>query len=137
MAARSQRILFDENFSHFHVAFIARESRLAVFQHIRKMGWSGGTDEVWIPRAVGGAWTIVTADRNEKARGYTVADLRLMNARVLMCGRFWDNINGWSRAKWLVGNIERIVEIAASLNPGDVMLVDCRCKIKAAKESAE
>jgi hypothetical protein len=132
MAARSLTVLFDENFSHHHVAFVAKESGLAGFQHIRKMGWSGQKDEDWIPQAVGLAWVIVTGDRNEKTRGYTVADLREMKAMVLMCGRFWDNINGWERAKWLVARIERIVQIAENMIPGNVLLLNRYCKAKAA-----
>lgn len=124
MATGGLKLLFDENFSHKQVEFVARESRLAEMQHMRKIKWSGRPDAEWIPLAVKGQFVIVTADRNERTRGYTVSDLKTMDARVLLLGSFWDHLSGWERAKWLVNRIEAIVEAAGALGRGQVWMIE-------------
>lgn len=124
MAARGLKLLFDENFSHRQVDFVAKESRLAEFQHIRHLGWSGMEDQVWIPLAVNAGFCIVTWDRNEKTRGYTVADLKVMKARVILVGAFFDHLNRWERAKWLVSRIDSVAAFAIGLGSGSVCLMD-------------
>jgi hypothetical protein len=123
MAAVGLKLLFDENFSHKHVGFVANESRLCHMQHIRKIGWSAQPDEFWIPKAVEQGFVIVTWDRNEKTRKYTVADLKRMNARVLLIGGFFDHLGRWEKAKWLVNGVEQIASLAGAMNPGSVHLV--------------
>lgn len=123
MADRRLKLLFDENFSHRQVDFVARESRLAEFQHIRGLGWSGQADTVWVPRAVLGDFCIVSGDRNERTRGHTAADLRAMNARVILVGAFFDHLDRWQRAKWLVGRADVLVRVARDLREGTVLLM--------------
>jgi len=124
MAARGLKLLFDEHFSQRQVAFVASESRLAEFQHVLGRGWSGLEDRDWIPRAVRAGFCIVTGDRNDRTRGYTVADLRAMAARVILVGGFFDHLSRWERAKWLVNRAESIVALADGLAPGTVHMVD-------------
>src|ERR1044072_4850038 len=124
MAAGRLKLLFDENFSHRQVEFVAKESGLAEFQHIHKLGWSGDEDAVWIPRAVQAGFCIVTWDRNEKTRGYTVVDLKAMNERVVLVGSFFDHLDRWQRAKWLVARMETLVVVARALRSGSVVLMD-------------
>jgi hypothetical protein len=123
MAASSLKLLFDENFSHKQVGFVANESRLAPMQHMRKIGWSGRPDPEWIPLAVQQGFVIISGDRNDKTRGYTVADLKAMHARVLLVGEFFDHMSGWDKAKWLVAQVERLVDLAGKLPKGAVTLV--------------
>ena len=123
MADRSVKILFDENFSAKHVEFIARESRLAHFQHIKTLGWSGLSDADWIVRAVEADFRIVTGDRNERTRGYTVADLKSLGSCVILLGSFFDHLDRWAKAKWLVNHVEQIVEKCGSLESGTVVLM--------------
>ncbi|HTQ08586.1 MAG TPA: DUF5615 family PIN-like protein [Fimbriimonadaceae bacterium] len=125
------KLLFDEMFSHRQIEFVATESRLAEMQHVRRIGWSGQPDTIWIPRAVQKGFVILTGDRNEKTRGYTAADLKQMNARVLLFCQFWDHMTGWERAKWLVARIERLTGLASELAPGSVSLVDRACGARA------
>lgn len=84
--------------------------------HIRQRGWSGLPDAQWIQKATLGGFVIITGDRNERTRGYTVADLKERDARVILLGRFWDHLSRWERAKWLVRHIEQIGELVKS-NP--------------------
>ena len=124
MAAGSLKLLFDENFSHKQVSFVGQESVLAHMQHMRSIGWSGKPDHEWIPLAVRQQFIVITGDRNDRTRGYTVADLRALNARFLLLGGFFDHLGRWDKAKWLVSRIEKIVAVAATLKAGDVRLVD-------------
>ncbi len=94
--------------------------------HIRQRGWSGLPDAKWIPRATEAGFVIITGDRNERTRGYTVNDLKAMGARVILLGQFWDHMNRWQRAKWLVRNIERLVDLAKKMDPGTVYLINRR-----------
>lgn len=126
MATNGVKLLFDENISHRLTEFIARESRLAEMQHIRKMGWSGKRDIDWIPLAVQKGFVIITGDRNEATRGYTTADLKQMNARVILMGSFWDHLSRWERAKWLVNHIDALVALAGSLQAGTALLLNKR-----------
>lgn len=124
MATRGLKLLFDENVSHRHIEFVAKESKLAEMQHLRTIGWSGKPDPEWIPLAVRQKFIIITADRNEQTRGYTVADFKAMQARVILLAAFWDHIGRWDKAKWLVRRIESIVSQASELKPGSVSMID-------------
>ena len=130
MAAGRVRLLFDEDFSHKHVYFVNAESRLAAAVHIRKIGWSGWKDVTWIPLAVQQGFTIVTSDRNDRKRGFTVGDLKALGAQVIMVGPFSDHITGWERAKWLVNRFEQIVETAEGLPTGSVVLLNKQGKAR-------
>jgi hypothetical protein len=123
MATRGLTLLFDEHFSHKHVAFVNDESKLALMHHTRSVGWSGRADSFWIPLAVRSRFVIVSADRNEKTRGYTVTDLKSMNARLPMVSEFWDHMRVWEKAKWLVASIEDIVAKASIMADGTVELL--------------
>lgn len=123
MADSGLKLLFDENFSHKQVAFVASESRLAEMQHIHKLGWAGQPDVEWIPRAVDRRFVLVTEDRKEKTRGFTARELKAMSARVLLIGDFFDHLNRWDKAKWLVARIEDLVTVGNGLTPGSVTLV--------------
>lgn len=123
MAAGRLKLLFDENVSARQVEFVAKEAKLAECNHVLKLGWSGEEDAVWIPRAVEAGFCIVTGDRNDRTRRYTVADLKSMRARVLLLGAFFDHLDRWQRAKWLVAKHESLVSIANTLTPGSVVLV--------------
>jgi len=125
------RLLFDENISKRLVEFVNSESGLAQMAHIRQHGWSGLPDAQWIPVATERDFVIITGDRNERTRGYTVADLKAMGVRVLLLGQFWDHMNRWERAKWLVKYIERLVRIAESMPAGTVYLVSKQAKPRA------
>lgn len=124
MAASSLKLLFDEMFSHKQVGFVSSESRLCPMQHIRTIGWSGQPDSVWIPLAVKSGFTIVSGDRNDRTRLYTVADLKQMKAKVIILEQFFDHMKGWDKAKWLVNNIEKLVAFSESLMPGSVSALD-------------
>ena len=128
MAAGGVRLLFDEHFSHLLVEFVRRESRLAQMDHVRSRGWNGTEDTVWILLAVDSGSVIITADRNEVTRRMTVADLKRLGATVILVGPFWDHIDVWQRARWLVNSIERIVDLASSMEPGSVRLIDRRVR---------
>lgn len=125
------KLLFDENISQRLVEFINRESRLAQMAHIRQRGWSGLPDAQWIQTATQREFVIITGDRNERTRGYTVADLKALGARVILLGRFWDHLSRWERAKWLVRHIEKLVELAESMPAGTVYLVNKQAKFRA------
>ncbi|MCS7191149.1 MAG: DUF5615 family PIN-like protein [Fimbriimonadales bacterium] len=125
-----QKLLFDENISQRLVEFINGESNLARMAHIRQRGWSGLPDTQWIKTATEGGFVIVTGDRNERTRGYTVADLKAMGARVILLGQFWDHLNRWERAKWLVRHIERIIALAESMPEGAVYLVNKQARAR-------
>ncbi|GIV10278.1 MAG: hypothetical protein KatS3mg019_2369 [Fimbriimonadales bacterium] len=99
--------------------------------HIRQRGWSGLPDKQWIPKATQQGFVIVTGDRNEATRGYTTADLKQMGARVILLGKFWDHLSRWERAKWLVNNIEAIVNLTNGMPHGTVYLVNKRGKHRA------
>ena len=131
MATGGLKLVFDEQFSHRQVEFVARESRLADLRHTRRMRWSGTPDKVWVPKAVQLGFVIVSADRNERTRGFTVADLKSMDARVILIGDFWNHWGRWDKAKWLVLRIEKIVEIAAGMTGGSaVLIVNRYCKAR-------
>lgn len=130
MAARGLKLLFDENFSRRQVEFVAKESRLAEMQHVSSRGWSGMRDIDWIPLAVKAEFRLITGDRNDRTRGFTVADLKSLGAQVLLVGSFFDHLSRWEKAKWLVGELEGLIEIANQLAPGSVMLVDRRGRAK-------
>ncbi len=130
MAGRGLKLLFDENFSRPQVDFVAKQSRLAEIQHILTLGWSGQEDSAWIPLAVRAGFCIVTGDRNEATRGYTVADLRALRAKVILVGAFFDHLDRRERAKWLVARMDRLVNLARSLSPGSVVLLDRYAKPK-------
>jgi hypothetical protein len=117
------RLVFDEHFSHKHVAFVHHEARLGTLHHVRSAGWSGTPDKDWIPLAINAGFIIVSGDRNDTTREFTVADLKLMNAQVILIGRFWDNLSRWERAKWLVATIDRICYVASTMTPGMVKLL--------------
>jgi hypothetical protein len=123
MASQRVKILFDENISRRLVEFVNRESGLAEMAHINQRGWSGVPDRKWMAQATQGSFVIITGDRNEQTRGYTVEALKAMGARVILLGRFWDHLNRWERAKWLVGHIERLVALAEGMPEGSVYLV--------------
>jgi hypothetical protein len=123
MANQRIKLLFDENISQRLVEFINRESRLAEMAHVRQRGWSGLPDTQWIPMATNSGFVIITGDRNEITRGYTVGDLKGMGARVLLLGKFWDHLSRWERAKWLVQRIETLVATASQMPGGTVYLV--------------
>jgi len=124
MAASSLKLLFDEMFSHKQVGFVCSESRLCHMQHTRSIGWSSKPDNIWIPLAVDNGFTIISADRNDKTRIYTVADLKEMKAKVILLGQFFDHMKGWDKAKWLVNNIEGLTIAAIPLLPGSVLAID-------------
>lgn len=131
MAARRVKLLFDENFSHRHVAFVNHESGLGEIVHTRKAGFNSTQDRVWIPQAVRSGFVIITGDRNEKTREYTVADLKAMRAKVILVGPFWDHLGAWDKAKWLVGAIEDIHAIALGMGPSTInFLSDKNCKVR-------
>ena len=65
-----------------------------------------------IPLAVQQDFVIVSGDRNDRTRGYKVADLKRMRARVLLVGEFFDHLDRWSKAKWMVARAERLVDLA-------------------------
>ncbi len=121
-----RKLLFDENIARRLVEFINRESGLAQMAHIRQHGWSGLPDKQWIPLATQQGFVIVTGDRNEATRGYTTADLKQMGACVVLLGKFWDHLNRWERAKWLVKHIEGIVVLANGMPSSTVYLVNKR-----------
>lgn len=73
--------------------------------------------------ATNSGFVIITGDRNEITRGYTVGDLKGMGARVLLLGKFWDHLSRWERAKWLVQRIETLVATASQMPGGTVYLV--------------
>lgn len=130
MASGSVGLVFDENFSRHQVGFVDREAKLGTIRHVRDLSWSGKPDKVWIPLAVSAGFVIVTGDRNDKTREYTVEDLKALGARVILVSEFWDHMKGWPKAKWLVESIERIYEIASSMTEGTVVLIDRNCKVK-------
>lgn len=80
MATGGLKLLFDEMYSHRHIEFLDTQSGLAEMVHMRDKEWSGLPDKKWVPMAVQEGFVIVTGDRNDKARGYTVADLKRMQA---------------------------------------------------------
>lgn len=123
MASQRVKLLFDENISRRLVEFVNRESTLAEMAHLSQRGWGGLPDRQWIAQASRSGFVIITGDRNEKTRGYTVNDLKQMGARVMLLGQFWDHLNGWERAKWLVQRIETLVATAAGMSSGSVYLV--------------
>jgi hypothetical protein len=84
MASGGVGLVFDENFSRRQVGFVDRESRLGTIRHVRDLSWSGKPDRVWIPLAVSAGFVIVTGDRNDKTREYTVEDLKALGARVIL-----------------------------------------------------
>lgn len=110
--------------------FVNSESRLAEMAHVSQRGWSALPDAQWITTATQGGFVIITGDRNERTRGYTVAELKAMGARVVLLGRFWDHLNRWERAKWLVKHIERLVALADSMPAGTVYLVNKQAKAR-------
>ncbi len=124
MASGGLRLLFDEMYSHRHVSFLNAESELGEMVHIRERGWSGRPDKEWVPLAVQEGFVIVTGDRNDRTRGYTVADLKRMQARVVLVGPFMDHMRRWERAKWWVRRIEAVAAIASQLTMGSVTMVD-------------
>ena len=130
MASKRVKLLFDENISQRLVEFVNRESGLAKMAHINRRGWSGLPDHQWIEQATQGSFVIITSeriitsDRNERTRGYTVEALKAIGARVILLGRFWDHLNRWERAKWLIGHIERLVSLAQEMPAGSVYLVN-------------
>lgn len=126
MAAGRLKLLFDENISHRLVSFLHHESRLAEMHHLRELGWSGKSDVEWIRLAVDNRFVLVTGDRNDATRGIIVEDLKQMGARVVLLGAFWDHLPRWERAKWLVQHIEMIVNLAAMMADGSVVLVHKR-----------
>ncbi len=131
METGSVKLLFDENFSHNHVRFVHNESGLGVLSHTRLLKFSGLPDKDWIPLAVAAGFIIVTGDRNDKTREFTVQDLKDMGARVILVGPFWDHQNRWAKAKWLVAAIERIVNVASTMPAGSVrLLVDKHVKVR-------
>ena len=115
MASERVKILFDENISRRLVEFINRESGLAAMAHLSQRGWSGLPDRDWITQATQNGFVIITGDRNEQTRGYTVEALKAIGARVILLGRFWDHLNRWERAKWLIGHIERLVALSEGI----------------------
>jgi hypothetical protein len=129
MATSGLKLIFDENFSHKQVSFLHSESGLADMRHVRSMSWSSTPDATWIPLAVGMDMVIVSWDRNEQTRGFTVADLKYMNAREILFGPFWDNLGRWDKAKWLIAHIERLILIAEAMSHGSVVLVDRSCRV--------
>lgn len=131
MAAGRVGVVFDENFSHHHVKFVSRESGLPGIVHTRQMSWSGKQDKIWIPFAVNAGFVIVSADRNDKTREYTVNDLKLLGARVILVDSFWDHWGRWEKAQWLVGAIEVIHATAIGMTTGSVkLLTNKRCRFR-------
>ena len=130
MASERVKLLFDENISQRLVEFVNRESGLAAMAHINQRGWSGLPDRQWIEQATQGSFVIITSDRiitsarNKRTRGYTVEALKAIGARVILLGRFWDHLNRWERAKWLIGHIERLVALSEGMPAGSVYLVN-------------
>jgi hypothetical protein len=131
MASSGVKLVFDEHFSPHQVWFINHESRVAQIVHTRKCDWSGKEDKEWMPHAIGSGFVIVSADRNEKTRGFTVADLKTMGARVILIGGFWAHLSRWEKAKWLVRWTDKIVKTAAEMSPGEVVLIANRnCAVR-------
>ena len=129
-------LVFDEQFSHKQIGFLAAESRgthSVRLIHVRQRGWSSKPDAVWMPQAVGEGFVIVTADRNARTREITVEEFRRMGARVLLVGSFWDHRGRWAQAKWLVARLERLIGTATGMGAGDVLLVAADGKIRAAE----
>jgi hypothetical protein len=122
MAPGSLKLLFDEHFSHRQVNFIWSESQLAYFTHTRSMKWSGQPDTAWIPRAISLEFVIVSSDRNDKTRGFTVPQLKALGARVILVGGFWNHLSRWEKAKWLVDATERLVYVASGMAAGTAKL---------------
>src|SRR5579872_4200922 len=100
-------ILFDENISHRLVELLVRCGAPGDLQHLRKLKWSNTPDLEWMPRAVQAGFAIVTADRNDRTRGLASEDLKLLGARVMLLGPFWDNLTIWDKTKWLVARWDR------------------------------
>ncbi|MCS6919473.1 MAG: DUF5615 family PIN-like protein [Fimbriimonadales bacterium] len=125
------KLLFDENISQRLVEFVNRESNLAQMAHLRQRGWSGLTDAQWIQTATQAGFVIVTGDRNERTRGYTIVELKAIGARVILLGQFWDHLGRWERAKWLVKSIERLVALAESMPKDTVYLINKQAKARA------
>ncbi len=130
MATGSVKILFDENFSQNHVIFIRDESNLAEIHHMRTIGWGGMPDPYWIPLAAGNGFVVVTWDRNARTRGYTVADLKTLQARFILLGSFFDHMKCWAKAQWLVRYADKIVALAAGMDAGSVVIIDRNCRSK-------
>lgn len=130
MAAVGIKLLFDENFSHKLIEFVANESRLIPANHVRKLKWNGLPDETWMPLAIQSAFVIITADRNEKTRTISVSDFKSLGAKVIYVGSFWDHLGRWDKAKWLVRYWETMVALSVSLNAGEVCSVNRRCARK-------
>jgi hypothetical protein len=124
VAPRRLKIVFDEHFSHHQVEFVCRESRLGEIQHTRRMKWSGRPDTEWMPMAIKAGFVIVSGDRNERTRGYTIADLKQMGAIVILLGGWWDHTDRWARAKWLVSRFEHLARLAQELPAGSAVLVN-------------
>ncbi len=130
MAARGVKLLFDENISQRHVSFLAQESRLAEMQHLTSRGWRGTPDVVWIRLAAQQGFVIITGDRNERTRGYTVQDMKGLGAQVVLLGGFWDHMSRWERAKWLVSNIEKVLAVVQRTSGAFVYLMDRYARVK-------
>lgn len=84
-----------------------------------------------MPLAIEGGFVIVTGDRNDKTRGYTVQDLKQMGARVIFVSGFWDHLDRWEKAKRLVQSIEHIYALASEMSTGSAkLLVDRHTQVR-------
>jgi hypothetical protein len=100
MASERVKLLFDENISQRLVEFINRESGLAAMAHINQRGWSGLPDRAWIAKATEGDFVIITGDRNEQTRGYTVEALKAIGARVILSEDGWHAVESLILARY-------------------------------------
>lgn len=121
--------VFDEHISHHLVEFLHRARAPGAVQHVRKLRWNGKPDHEWMTMAITAGFAIITADRNERTRGLTAADLTNMGAKVLMLGRFWNDLSIWEQSKWLVANWDRVHDVLESLAGPSCVVIDRRCKV--------
>jgi hypothetical protein len=119
------RILFDENLSHRHAEFLQREYGRRFeceIAHVRNLGLSGVPEATFLEQVTREGWVFVTYDRDPNTRGHTIAQRKSFGVKEILLGRFFDHMNGWERAKWLVNNIESIAGYAATIQPGTIVL---------------
>ncbi|CAN1559739.1 PIN_Mut7-C-like domain containing protein [Fimbriimonadaceae bacterium] len=115
-------LVFDENISSRLVELLAKCGAPKEIQHLRKLGWQGMADHVWIPQAIEMGWIIVTADRNEVTRRLSSKTIKDAEGRIIFLGQFWNSLESWEMTKWLVANYDRIHAEASLMNGGDAVL---------------
>jgi hypothetical protein len=117
-------VLFDENFSHHLIELMARCGAPGDLQHTRKVGWNGKPDSEWIQLAARNGWVICSADRNDRTRQLTVADLKRMGVRLVLIGAFWDHLGIWEKTCWLVSHWTGLNDRIHAIQTGSCLLVD-------------